>query len=335
MPRHGRRSAPHRVTDLVREDTPIHGARWTDGERRDSMSRVATIGGKQVILAEPYRAQYFATVGRDHEMRMLTAAWMTLGGHPPMSPLLVGEPGTGKNALAYELARRTRKQLYIFQGTEDVGVEDLACTVRFSDDPARKMDYVASPLVTAMLEGEILFFDEIAKCRPRALAALVSVCDERRSIDSTLLGERISAHHGFRLVAATNSADLDGGAFPEFLRSRLRPMITVGHPPEEEIRAIVGQRYETRFKERLASEIDPLLERFWTRWRERQRSSPPTPRDVIHIFDLALSLADLAAAPVSGDSVGLEGQAQASSIDVLHLDEALTEFFLGQIEARP
>ena len=98
------------------------------------MSRVASIGGKQVILAEPYQPRAFQAVGRDHEMRLLTAAWMAGNGRLPLSPLLVGEPGTGKNALAYQSARRTRKQLYIFQGNEDVSVEDLACTVRFSDD---------------------------------------------------------------------------------------------------------------------------------------------------------------------------------------------------------
>ena len=43
--------------------------------------------------------------------------------------------------------------LYIFQGHEDVGAEDLVCAVRFSDDPNKKMDYIVSELVTAMLRG--------------------------------------------------------------------------------------------------------------------------------------------------------------------------------------
>ena len=196
------------------------------------------------------------------------------------------------------------------------------------------MDYVASPLVTAMLHGEILFFDEIAKCRPRALAALASVCDERRSIDSILLGERITAHPGFRLVAATNSADLDGNAFPEFLRSRLRPTIEVGCPPEAEIRSIVNQRYETRFQERLESQIDPLLTRLWSMWRERQPTTPPTPRDVIHVFDLALNLADLAEASALSDPTSLDNLPMAPVVDTRHLEEAVTEFFRLDNEGR-
>jgi MoxR-like ATPase len=296
------------------------------------MSRVASIGGKEVIVAEPYTAPAVATVGRHQEMRLLTAAWMASHGRPPLSPLLVGEPGAGKNALAYELARRTRKRLYIFQGHEDVTVEDLACTVRFSDDAARRMDYVASPLVTAMLQGEVLFFDEIAKCRPRALAALVSVCDERRSIDSTLLGERIQAHPGFRLIAATNSADLAGHALPDFLRSRLRPTIPVACPSQEDIQAIVHQRYATQFRERLVAEIDPLLTRFWAIWREREPARPPTPRDVIHVFDLALNLADFAAA--SDGPIEFGAHPTPASVEVRHLEEALGEFFRLDDEVR-
>jgi len=189
------------------------------------------IGEKQVFVSQPYKAPMTELVGRQDEMEMITAAWMAGPGAMPLSPLLLGEPGVGKNRLVYELAHRTGKELFIFQGHEDVTAEDLACAVRFSDDINRKMDYVVSPLVTAMLVGGICFIDEIAKIRPRALALLVSVLDERRYIDSTLLGERVEAKPGFRFVAATNTADLEGNALPEFLKSRMRPVISVGYPP--------------------------------------------------------------------------------------------------------
>ena len=78
------------------------------------------------------------------------------------------------------------------QGHEDVTAEDLASSVRFRDSGSG-MEYVVSPLVTAMERGAICFIDEIGKIRPRALALLVSVLDERRYIDSTLLGTRIKA----------------------------------------------------------------------------------------------------------------------------------------------
>lgn len=249
--------------------------------------KTCTVGNKQVYLSQPYRAPAAQLVGRDAELRLVTAAWIAGRENLPLSPLLLGEPGVGKNRLIYELARRTGKELYIFQGHEDVSAEDLACAVRFSDDSARKMDYVASPLLTAMLLGGICFIDEIAKIRPRALALLVSVLDDRRYIDSTLLGERVVAQEAFRFVAATNTADLEGNALPEFVRSRMRPVIPVGYPPAEEINQMVRCRYG-----RLEKQVESLLNAFWSLWRQHSSSTPPTPRDVIYVFDLALNLAD-------------------------------------------
>jgi MoxR-like ATPase len=220
-------------------------------------------------------------------MHLITAAWIAGEHSLPLSPLLTGEPGVGKNRIVYEVARRTGKKLYIFQGHEDVTAEDLACAVRFRDD-GPGMEYIASPLLTAMAEGGICFIDEIAKIRPRALALLVSVLDERRYIDSTLLGERLPAKQGFRFIAATNTADLSN--FPEFLRSRMRPVISVGNADEKEIQAILEAHHP-----RLQEQIKPLIATFWDKWRGTYgdgEKANPTPRDAINIFNLALSLAD-------------------------------------------
>jgi len=224
------------------------------------------------------------------------------------------------------MANRTGKDLYIFQGHEDVTAEDLACSVRFSDEPGHRMDYVVSPLVTAMMNGGICFIDEIAKIRPRALALLVSVLDERRYIDSTLLGERVHANNGFRFVAATNTADLEGNALPEFLRSRMRPVIPVGYPPREEIDQIVHKRYQQRLQGRLQNEVEPLLDSFWTLWGDKGGSTAPTPRDVIHVFDLAFSLADYTLLaerrPLPVEEGGI-----APLVEVQHLRQAFEELY--------
>ena len=170
------------------------------------------MGGKSVLVSQPYapdRSCLPEFVGRDEELKLIAAAWMGGRHSLPLSPLLLGDPGVGKNRLVYELARLTGRNLYIFQGHEDVTAEDLACAVRFSDNPDKKMDYILSPLVAAMHMGGIYFIDEIGKIRPRALALLVSVLDERRYIDSTLLGERVYADRNFRFIAATNTTDFD------------------------------------------------------------------------------------------------------------------------------
>lgn len=201
--------------------------------------RFINIGSKRVLASSPYeQKKELKFIGRDDEMKMIVAAWLASNGSIPLSPLLVGEPGVGKNRLVYELAKRTGRKLYIFQGHEDVTAEDLACSVRFSDTKQGTMDYVASPLVTAMHSGGICFIDEIGKIRPRALALLVSVLDERRYIDSTLLGERVYAKSTFRFIAATNTGEIQ--LLPEFIQSRMRPVIKVGYPPQEEINKIVG-----------------------------------------------------------------------------------------------
>ncbi len=250
------------------------------------------IGSKTVFLSQPYKAGRVAPlVAREREMKLISAAWMAGANHLPLSPLLLGEPGVGKNRIVYELAKKTGRDLYIFQGHEDVTAEDLACSVRFADDRSKGMDYVLSPLVTAMETGGICFIDEIAKIRPRALALLVSVLDDRRYIDSTLLGERVYAKPGFRFIAATNTADLEGNAMPEFLRSRMRPVIQVGYPPRNEINQIISTRHVN-----LQGQLSELLKTFWEKWDEAYQSDKdkrqPSPRDVIYVFDLAVSMSD-------------------------------------------
>lgn len=290
------------------------------------MSQIARqVGEKQVYVSNPYVATTAPLVGRQTEMELITAAWMTGPGMQPLSPLLLGEPGVGKNRLVYELAHRTGKDLYIFQGHEDVTAEDLACAVRFSDEGRGKLDYIVSPLVTAMLNGGICFIDEIAKIRPRALALLVSVLDERRYIDSTLLGERVFAHEGFRFIAATNTADLEGNAMPEFLRSRMRPVVPIGYPQKAEIEQIVLSRHS-----RLARQADNLLTCFWTEWQRLSPNAQPTPRDAVFAFDLALSLADFDAVGglpnSSGTRVSLDPAVRAEKVDEeRHLKRALQE----------
>jgi MoxR-like ATPase len=287
---------------------------------------------KKVLASEAYRPRTVSEfVGRLQEARMITAAWIGGGALPALCPLLVGEPGVGKNRLVYELSRRTGLDLYIFQGHEDVTAEDMACTVRFSDEPGRTMDYVVSPLVTAMHRGGICFIDEIGKIRPRALALLASVLDERRYIDSTLLGERVQAHPRFRFIAATNTGETN--ALPEFIRSRLRPVIEVGYPPKEEITQIISRQ--------TASELgmEKLLGTFWDLFAGIKR--PPSPRDAIHLFALAASLRDCdkAGAPVgfSGNGSGNQSHPPEASqgtppITPEHLGEAFRQLFRQEVK---
>jgi MoxR-like ATPase len=245
------------------------------------------LNNKMVWTSEPYEINYSTMpkfVGRENEMSLIMASWIADSGSLPLSPLLVGDPGVGKNRIIYEISRFTGRKLYIFQGHEDVSSEDLACSVRFSDDSSNMMEYVLSPLVCAMLNGDIFFCDEIAKIRPKALALLVSVLDERRYIDSNLLGERVVAAPGFRFIAATNSGEVN--MLPDFIRSRVKPVIKIGYPPRTEIEEIIHLKFQNRM-----DNLTALLERFWFIWNEKSKDGiPPTPRDAIAVFSMASSI---------------------------------------------
>lgn len=259
---------------------------------RDDWTRDITIGkdGKHVLVSEPYEPEgcfLSSLVGRKKEMRFITAAWMKGKTTPPLSPLLVGAPGVGKNRLIYEIADNAGKELYILQGHEDITAEDMACAIRFSDNGGNSMDYILSPLASAMTRGGICMIDEIGKIRPRALALLASVLDERRYIDSTLLGERIYARPGFRFIGATNSGEVS--MMPEFIRSRLWPVITLGFPEKKEIKNIIEQQFFWS-----GTQMDDLIDTFWDLWRKNYGPDKlPAPRDAIHIFSLASNLCDL------------------------------------------
>jgi MoxR-like ATPase len=278
--------------------------------------RTTSIGNKTVFQSEAFspNSRFFSGfVGRESELRLITAAWIASDYSLPLNPLLIGEPGVGKNRIIYELAQKTSRQLYLFQGHEDVTAEDLACSVRFSDNNNSVMDYMLSPLVTAMHNGGICFIDEIGKIRPRALALLVSVLDERRYIDSTLLGERIYAHPAFRFIAATNTTDIN--LLPEFILSRLRPQINLGYPPREEIDNIIRNQC-TGTK----NEVDRLIDLFWILCSENKNVGAIAPRDAIYLFGWA---AKLSAFEASGGVKAL-GDAQFDHPYLLQSEQSFT-----------
>lgn len=290
---------------------------------------VIKINSKSVKLSQPYQAQVHEMVGREEEVKTILVSWMAGNGRMPLSPLLLGEPGIGKNRTVYECTRLCGpdKELYILQGHEDVTAEDLLCAVRFSDDPERKMDYILSPLATAMVRGMIFFLDGVGKMRKRMLAPLESVLDERRYLDINALGQRIHAHSGFRLIAATNPSDMEDDVLPDFIRSRIKPVIPFGYPPPEEVDKIIQSNYPS-----LRNNARPLLDGFWSNWRGRNGDTPAAPRDSIQIFSYAQSLADWDAAkpnlPVTFD----HNNAPAS-ITPQHIERAFEVFNADQQRA--
>lgn len=290
------------------------------------------IGGKRVKLKKPVPPSLVPQVGREEEMKKVYAAWICGPGRFPLNPLLIGDPGVGKTDFVRHIARMLGKELYMFQGHEDLGAEEFACAVRVSDDPDRKMDYIPLELPTAMIRGQIFFLDGIAKMRKLALALLESVLDSRRYLDSNILGERIDAHPGFRFIAATNPSDLDGDQLPDFIRSRCKPIVLFGYPKPEELEQIIVTHYPL-----LREAIKSLMEWFWGLWREKYGNMPLTPRDAVYFMAYAQNVADRETMQAKGLN-SLESPIVPAKIEKRQMEMAFGEYFHaadgGQSERR-
>lgn len=116
--------------------------------------------------------------------------------------------------------------------------------------------------------------------------------------------------------------DIAGEGLPDFISSRVRPVIEVDPPSNAELEQIIKTRFQ-----RVNEGGEVLLRRFWTLWREHRKDVPPSPRDSIYLFGLTLSLADAEAA----DAVERLGPSDRVFVQpqVRHLEEAFQQLFLS------
>lgn len=238
-----------------------------------------TIGGVTIRLPPPATLPASSLAGRDDIIEKALAAWTSLGSLGSLAPLnfrLYGPPGVGKNAIVYELARILDKDLYIINGHEELGPEDIACTATITSQ--NTVEYVASPLFAGMNRGGIVFFDEIGKAPPAALDPLASVLDDRRELTSVLAGIRIQANAGFLFCAALNEIEETGVGLAGFLDERTRPAIHVGYPPVFTMERIL----QTHF---------PELNRVWARaFTAEFKNDTLSPRTAITLLGYACRL---------------------------------------------
>ncbi len=178
-------------------------------------------------------------VGQEEAMRQLLAAWLVLDpADLPMNPRLIGKPGVGKTTLAYAAAHRLGREIYIMQATVDTRPEDLIVTPVIEGE--RRLRYVASPLVTAMLRGGIAILDEGNRMSEKSWASLAPLLDNRRYVESIVAGIKIRAHPNFRMVATMND-DASTFDLPEYIHSRLQPSILIDFPDREEEMQILSE----------------------------------------------------------------------------------------------
>ncbi len=220
-------------------------------------------------------------VGQRETMKQLLAAWAVIDEKDlPMYPRLLGKPGVGKTTLAYAAGKSLGRKVYIFQATMDTRPEDLLITPVV--DSRGAIRYVASSLVTAMLDGAVAILDEGNRMSERSWASLAPLLDDRRYIESIVAGIKVSAHKDFRLVTTMND-DASTYELPEYIHSRLQPQIHLDFPEHDEEKRILS--------ENLPFAEDEILE-YVTRFLQQAHAADEsfTSRDGVNIARYALKL---------------------------------------------
>jgi MoxR-like ATPase len=257
---------------------------------------VVEIEGVPLHLAHPDELTV-RWVGQEEAMRQLLAAWLVVDPQDmPMNPRLIGKPGVGKTTLAYAAAQRLGREIYIMQATVDTRPEDLIVTPVIEGE--RRLRYVASPLVTAMLRGGIAILDEGNRMSEKSWASLAPLLDNRRYVESIVAGIKIKAHPNFRMVATMND-DASTFDLPEYIQSRLQPQILIDFPDREEEMQILAEnlpfseeevlRYVTDFlqqahanEERYTVRDGINIARFALKLRSLEPSRVPPMREALH-----------------------------------------------------
>lgn len=247
---------------------------------KQASDRTVTIEGVELHLVHPDELPT-AWVGQQECWKQLLAAWLVVEPQDiPMNPRLVGKPGVGKTTLAYAAGRSLGREVYIYQATMDTRPEDLLITPVIS--PEAKIQYVASPLVTAMIRGGVCVLDEGNRMSEKAWASLAPLLDHRRYIESIVTGLKIRAHRDFRFVATLNE-DASTYELPEYIHSRLQPQILVDFPEREEELRILRENLPFCKEEILRYVVDFLQ-------RAHEAEERFTVRDGINVARYAIKL---------------------------------------------
>ncbi len=176
-------------------------------------------------------------IGQRDVLKQLLACWLVVDKRDlPLTPRLVGTPGIGKTTLAMAGARARRQELYIYQCTADTRPEDLLVTPVLAENG--RIQYQASPLVTAMIRGGVCVLDEGNRMNEKSWASLAPLLDHRRYVESIVAGITIPAHPDFRCAVTMNDDD-STFEIPDYILSRLQPTLALGHPSREDELAIL------------------------------------------------------------------------------------------------
>lgn len=240
---------------------------------KSAARRKVEIDGVSIYLAHPDELP-MRWIGQQELILQLHACWKLIDERDmPLTPRLIGKPGVGKTTLAYGAAKLLNRETYIFQATMDTRPEDLLITPVVGDD--RIIQYVASPIVSAMIAGGIAILDEGNRMSEKSWASLAPLLDTRRYVESIVAGVKVKAHSEFRMVATMND-DASTFEIPEYIHSRLQPQIFLDFPEREEELAILRENLPF-VDDKILNYVADFLERC------HEADEPFTVRDGINI----------------------------------------------------
>ncbi len=249
----------------------------------------------------------------DHEiLQQLLACWLVLDQHDsPLSPRIVGQPGVGKTTLAMAATQARKQDLYIYQCTADTRPEDLLVSPVITEGGS--IAYQASPLVTAMVTGNICLLDEGNRMNEKSWASLASLLDHRRLVESVVAGVQILAHQHFRCCVTMNE-DASTYEVPDYILSRLQPTLKVEFPSKEHELAIL--RYHLPFA---SADLLNLTVEFLQ--KAHLLDLPFSVRDGIHMVQYAMKrMAQDATHPLAHDKAWREALMKVLGEEAMDLD---------------
>ncbi|MCA8987041.1 MAG: AAA family ATPase [Planctomycetaceae bacterium] len=195
------------------------------------MSDHAEIDGVTLHLSQA-DATESPWIGQTEILKQILACWLVIDKRDlPLSPRIVGPPGIGKTTLAIAAARQRQQSVYVYQCTADTRPEDLLVTPVLGEKGT--IQYHASPLVTAMIRGQVCVLDEGNRMNEKSWASLAPLLDHRRYAESIVAGITIPAHPDFR-CAVTMNDDESTFEIPDYILSRLQPTLLLNYPDRDD-----------------------------------------------------------------------------------------------------
>ncbi len=269
------------------------------------------IGHVSLRLARPMASRQ-EWIGEREILRQLLACWLVIDEKDsPLSPRIVGQPGVGKTTLAMAATQERQQALYIYQCTADTRPEDLLVSPVIAESGT--IIYQASPLVTAMLTGNICLLDEGNRMNEKSWASLASLLDHRRVVESVVAGIQIRAHHEFRCCVTMNE-DASTYEVPDYIMSRLQPTLKVDFPSKDHELAILQYHLPFAPADLLNLTVDFLQ-------KAHQLDLSFSVRDGIHMVQYALKrMAQDPQHPVAQDAAWREALINILGEEALDLD---------------